>query len=645
MSCSGRHGRERPGPPVVAAIVRSSRDDRVGTRGDHRSRRDRDGLAVVRATGPRAARRATRRRARASRAGPLGPRAGRRGATANPSIAELSKPADRTRCSSVSRAAPARAHRPASTASSLGAGAQLEHQPPGTRRSRAARRPSCARAYIRGVRGLSVAENGVRRSTRSAAPLARSAHLGHRPLQPALSLLHAARGVRARTSSSCHARSCCPSRRSRGSCALVAGQGVRRSASRAASRCCVGTLERLVAMLVRDRGHHRHRADHQRPAAGRHAPALARAGLHRVTVSLDALDEERVRVDRATRALRSARARGHRGGGRGRPCAGEGEHGGAPRGQRRTACSRWPSTSADARRSCGSSSTWTWARATGGAARRSCRRGRSSPRIAERWPLRPICRRTAGRGGLALGLRGRRGRDRCDQLRQPSRSATAARAPGCRLRASSTPACSRAAGTTCVRCFEPAPATSSSKPAWGRSGALAGTATRSSAEPPKAPPPTPPLRVPSPGTRHGRARSAGRGSRCPTSAADSRSTGAAGAPQRCSNRWPFAAGFRVPMGNPALKLFPRAMSRPASPGVTRAPAPLGPAVTQGGFHVVSQAASRRPAHPRCAARAADRERAGPGRRTGSLEINHVGAIRGCCLCRRRRARRTVRTRI
>ncbi len=137
----------------------------------------------------------------------------------------------------------------------------------------------------------------------------------------------------------------------------------------------------------------------------RHAAALKRAGLDRVTVSLDTLDEDLFASISDTRAPLAARAARHRGGGRGRPRAGEGEHGRPPWGQRRLRARdgrALPRTPRDPQVH----------RVHGrGREQRVAPRGGRAGAGDPRHGLTALAaaadpRRTPGRRGLALGLRG-----------------------------------------------------------------------------------------------------------------------------------------------------------------------------------------------------------------------------------------------
>ena len=123
------------------------------------------------------------------------------------------------------------------------------------------------------------------------AAAARPAHLGDRSLQLPLRLLHAARGVRADYKFLRASELLDASRRSCASRASSKATASRRSGSPAASRCCARTSSDLIAMLAGD-SRTRPDADDQRLGCSPgKARALKAAGLHRVTVSLDSLDE------------------------------------------------------------------------------------------------------------------------------------------------------------------------------------------------------------------------------------------------------------------------------------------------------------------------------------------------------------------
>ena len=121
------------------------------------------------------------------------------------------------------------------------------------------------------------------------------------------------------------------------------------------------------------------------------AALLRDAGLRRVTVSLDSLDDEVFTRDERRRLPGRQGARGDRRGRRG-GAAGEGEHGRQARRERPGRRCRWRASSASAGTCCASSSTWTSATRTAGGWTTSCRPPRSSRRStrSSRWrPAEP----------------------------------------------------------------------------------------------------------------------------------------------------------------------------------------------------------------------------------------------------------------
>ncbi len=219
----------------------------------------------------------------------------------------------------------------------------------------------------------------------------------------------------------------------------------RRSASPAASRCVRKQLERLVAMLA-GLGRRTH-AHHQRLAARAARRARCRdAGLKRVTVSLDSLDDATFRRmnDVDFPVAQGARRHRRRGGRRAR--AGQDQHGGEARRERRRHRRRWRGASAAPATSCASSSTWTSARTNGwrmddvvpsARDRRSDRRElplepvdpNYTGEVAERWRYRDGARRDrrdrVGDAGVLPRLHARAPVDRGQALHLPLRAARA----------------------------------------------------------------------------------------------------------------------------------------------------------------------------------------------------------------------------
>ena len=139
-------------------------------------------------------------------------------------------------------------------------------------------------------------------------------------------------------------------------------------------------LERLVEMLAALRTPDGQPLDITLTTNGsllaRKARALKDAGLQRVTVSLDALDDAVFkRMNDVDFPVADVLRGIERGAGRG-PGADQGQHGGQARHQRPGDRCRWRGTSATAASCCASSSTWTSAPPTAGAWTRCCRRRR-----------------------------------------------------------------------------------------------------------------------------------------------------------------------------------------------------------------------------------------------------------------------------
>ena len=271
-----------------------------------------------------------------------------------------------------------------------------------------------------------------------------------------------------------------------------------RSASPAASRCCATTCPSWSAMLAGIDG-----LDLALTTNGsllaQHAEALAAAGLERVTVSLDSLDDEVFRrmndvdfpvarvldgIDAAAaaglgpikinavvkRGVNDARAR--RAGAalpRHRP------HRALHRvhGRRHAATAGGSDDVVPAERD---------------------RRAGSTPSSRSSRSSRPTAARSRGAGATATAQA-----RSASSPRSPSRSAATARGRGCRPRASSTPACSPPPAPICGRRCAPAPPTPSSSADPRHLDARARTATPSCAR---------------------RRRRRGSGSRCRTSAAE-----------------------------------------------------------------------------------------------------------------------------
>ena len=171
---------------------------------------------------------------------------------------------------------------------------------------------------------------------------ARPAHLGHRPLQLPLHLLHAARGVRPGLPVPAARRTSSRSRRSRGWRAVVRRRWVcASSASPAASRCCGATSSGSSAMLAGVDGLDDLALTTNGSLLARKADALAAAGLRRITVSLDSLDDDVfARLNDVAFPVRAG-AGGHRGRRAGRPRARSRSTWSCAAASTRTASCRW----------------------------------------------------------------------------------------------------------------------------------------------------------------------------------------------------------------------------------------------------------------------------------------------------------------
>ena len=177
----------------------------------------------------------------------------------------------------------------------------------------------------------------------------------------------------------------------------------------------------------------------------RMAQRLADAGLNRVTVSLDSLDDDDVPRDERRRLPRRRRARRHRRSARRRPRAGQGQHGRQARDERR----RHPRDGRALPRH-GRDPALHRVHGRRRNERLAARRGRAVGRDRER-DRRALAararraRRTAARSRRATATATAPARSASSRPSR-SRSATTARARASRPRASSTPACSRVRG-------------------------------------------------------------------------------------------------------------------------------------------------------------------------------------------------------
>ena len=239
-------------------------------------------------------------------------------------------------------------------------------------------------------------------------PDPRPAHLGHRPLQLPLRLLHAEVGLRAglpawtgRAPELRGARA--------GGRAFVA-LGVEKIRLTGGEPLLRKEIEGLVARLATIDGLDLTLTTNASLLA-RKAQVLRDAGLDRINVSLDSLDDATFKsmndVDFPVSRVEGIDADG------GRP-AGEGERGREARGQRRRRGRHGPPFPAPAMRS-GSSSTWTSARRTAGVSTMSCPPPRSSSGSTRSSRWRPSSRPTGARW-RSVQVPRRHGRDRRDRV-------------------------------------------------------------------------------------------------------------------------------------------------------------------------------------------------------------------------------------
>ena len=259
----------------------------------------------------------------------------------------------------------------------------------------------------------STAPGHGRATRRHARPRARRpAHLGHRPLQFPLRLLHAEGCVRRATTRSCRTTQLLTFEEIARVARVFVGLGVRQDPAhrrRAAAAPQHRAADRDAARAFRD-------IDLTLTTNGallaRKARALRDAGLKRVTVSLDSLDDATFRAMNDVDFPVAQGARGHRRRGRGGPRADQDQHGGEARRERARDRADGAALPRHAATSCASSSTWTSAPPTAGAWTTSCPRARSCARSTREMPLDAADPNYARRGRRALALQRRQRRDR-----------------------------------------------------------------------------------------------------------------------------------------------------------------------------------------------------------------------------------------
>ncbi len=191
------------------------------------------------------------------------------------------------------------------------------------------------------------ATDGTDRYRRSPGPAAaRPAHLGHRSLQLPLHLLHAARDLWAAFRFLPHAELLTFEEMTR-LAGVAVSLGVTKVRLTGGEPLLRRDVERLVRMLAAIDGLHDLTLTTNGSLLADKARALAEAGLRRVTVSLDSLDDAGLRAPQRRRLPGGPRAGGHRGRRPCRPAAHQGQHGRAARGQRGAASCPWPASRAN----------------------------------------------------------------------------------------------------------------------------------------------------------------------------------------------------------------------------------------------------------------------------------------------------------
>ena len=248
-------------------------------------------------------------------------------------------------------------------------------------------------------------------------------------------LLHAAGGLRTRTTGSCRARRSCASRRSRASrgsssasacekLRLTGGEPLLRRDLDRAGRACSPPIDGRARLALTTNGS---------LLAEQRRGARATPGSTRVTVSLDSLDDATFQRDERRPLPGGAGARGHRRGRGRRARADQGQRRGAARRQRPRHRRRSPATSRAPGTSLrfieymdvGSTNGWQLDDVVAGA--------EIVARIAAELPLEPIAPRLPRRGRAAAGATPTAAARSASSPRSPSRSA--ATAPARRLSA------------------------------------------------------------------------------------------------------------------------------------------------------------------------------------------------------------------
>ena len=208
-------------------------------------------------------------------------------------------------------------------------------------------------------------------------------------------------------------------------------------------------LETLVAMLARIDGIDDLTLTTNASLLADRAHLLADAGLDRVTVSLDALDDPTFQAHERRWLPRLERSRWHRRRGGGRTRTDQDQRRDQARAQRARHPRPGRATSAARRRRSASSSTWTSGTPTDGASTTWCPPPRWLPRSTHVGRSSRSTPPIAARSRSAIGTATAPARS-ASSAASRSRSAATAPGPACRRTGSSSPASSPPPATTCA---------------------------------------------------------------------------------------------------------------------------------------------------------------------------------------------------
>ncbi len=275
---------------------------------------------------------------------------------------------------------------------------------------RAASTATARDAFVRDAANATGADGSLPLDTRRR-PLSRPAHLGHRPLQLPLRLLHAEGCLRPRL----------PIPAARGA-ADVRGDRAHRCDLRPPGRAEDPPDRRRAAVAPQPRAPGRDAARSSGDVdltlttngalLAKKARALRDAGLTRVTVSLDSLDDATFRAMNDVDFPVAARAGRHRRRARGRTRARQDQHGRQARHERAFDRADGARISGTAATSSGSSNTWTSGHTNGWRMDDVVPAAEIVGMIDREFPLEPIDPNYPGEVARALALPGRRRRDR-----------------------------------------------------------------------------------------------------------------------------------------------------------------------------------------------------------------------------------------